>query len=298
MRKEPVAFYSEGMKLMGDVYLPDGLKAGEKRAGVVLCHGYTGVKDLYLPDNARVLTEAGYVVLTFDYKGWGDSEGPRGRLDPYGRVADARAAVTFLSLRPEVDASRIGVFGTSYGVATVVWLAAHDERVKCTVCSVGVGHGRRWMRSVRTPDQFADLLEASEKDRAEAVLTGKSAPGERDYILALDRKSAALAAEARKKNPAAVSSIPMEFIDETLQFNPEWVVDKIAPRPVLFVTTEDDRVAPPEETYALFERAGEPKKLVKLSGFGHYEIYSGAAFDALMREMIAWCEQWIPPRAG
>jgi cephalosporin-C deacetylase-like acetyl esterase len=296
MRKEPVTFYSEGMKLVGDVYLPDGLKAGEKRAGIVLCHGYTGVKDLYLPDNARVLTERGYVVLTFDYKGWGESEGPRGRLDPYGRVADARAAVTFLSLRPEVDAERIGVFGTSYGVATVVWLAAHDERVKCTVCSVGVGHGRRWMRSVRTPDQFADLIAASEKDRAEAVRTGKSAPGERDHILALDRKSAALAAEARKKNPAAVSTIPTEFIDETLQFNPEWVVDRIAPRPILFVTTVDDRVAPPEETYALYEKAGEPKKLVALSGFGHYEIYSGPAFDSLMREMVAFCEEWIPPR--
>jgi uncharacterized protein len=296
MRKEPVTFYSEGMKLQGDVYLPDGLKAGEKRAGIVLCHGYTGVKDLYLPDNARVLNERGYVVLTFDYKGWGDSEGPRGRLDPYGRVADARAAVTFLSLRPEVEPSRIGAFGTSYGVATVVWLAAYDERVKCVVCSVGVGHGRRWMRSVRTPDQFADLLEASAKDRAEAVRTGKSAQAQRDHVLALDRKSAALAAEARKKNPAAVSTIPMEFIDETLQFNPEWVVDKIAPRPILFVTTADDRVAPPEETYALHARAGEPKKLVELSGFGHYEIYSGPAFEALMREMVAWCERWIPPR--
>jgi pimeloyl-ACP methyl ester carboxylesterase len=296
MRKEPVTFYSEGMKLVGDVYLPDDLKAGEKRAGIVLCHGYTGVKDLYLPDNARALTERGYVVLTFDYKGWGDSEGPRGRLDPYGRVADARAAVTFLSLRPEVDASRIGAFGTSYGVATVVWLAAHDERVKCTVCSVGVGQGKRWMRSVRTPDQFADLMAASEKDRAEAVLTGKSGPTKREDVLAMDRKSAALAAEARKKNPAAVSDIPLEFIDETLQFNPEWVVDRIAPRPVLFVYTGDDRIAPPEETFALHARAGEPKKLVELPGFGHYEVYSGPAFEALMREMTAFCEKWIPPR--
>jgi hypothetical protein len=45
MRK-PVEFYSEGVKLDADLFLPDGLKAGEVRAGVVLCHGYTGVKDL------------------------------------------------------------------------------------------------------------------------------------------------------------------------------------------------------------------------------------------------------------
>ena len=74
----PIHFYSEGHKLVGDLYLPDGLKPGEQRAGIVLCHGYTGVKDLYLPDNARVLNEAGYVVLTFDYKGWGESEGTPG----------------------------------------------------------------------------------------------------------------------------------------------------------------------------------------------------------------------------
>ena len=60
--RQSIIFYSEGHKLAGDLFLPDGLKPGEKRAGVVLCHGYTGVKDLYLPDNARVLNEAGYIV--------------------------------------------------------------------------------------------------------------------------------------------------------------------------------------------------------------------------------------------
>ena len=74
--KHAVTFYSEGCKLSGDLYLPEGLRPAERRAGIVLCHGYTGVKDLYLPDNARVLNEAGYVALAFDYKGWETSEGP------------------------------------------------------------------------------------------------------------------------------------------------------------------------------------------------------------------------------
>ena len=115
--KKPVTFYSEGLRLSGDVYYPADLPPGEKRAGIVLCHGYTGVKDLYLPDNARVLTEAGYVALTFDYKGWGESEGPRTRLAPYSRVYDVQAALTFLGTLPEVDAERLGLYGTSYGGA-------------------------------------------------------------------------------------------------------------------------------------------------------------------------------------
>ena len=93
--KRPAEFYSEGVKLRGDIYRPDDLQAGEKRPGIVLCHGYTGVKDLYLPDTAQTLNHAGYVVMTFDYKGWGESDGPRSRLAPYSRVLDVQAAMTF-----------------------------------------------------------------------------------------------------------------------------------------------------------------------------------------------------------
>ena len=115
MSATPATFFSEGCKLVGDLYRPADLQSGDTRAGIVLCHGYTGVKDLYLPDNARVLTEAGYMVLAFDYKGWGESEGPRTRLAPYSRVADVQAALTFLGAQPEVDEKRLGIYGTSYG---------------------------------------------------------------------------------------------------------------------------------------------------------------------------------------
>ena len=127
--KKPVSFYSEGVRLVGDLYYPDDQRPGERRAGILLCHGYTGVKDLYLPDNARALNEAGYVAMTFDYKGWGESGGARSRLAPYSRVADARAALTYLGTLPEVNSERRGIYGTSYGGATVVWVGAVDPRV-------------------------------------------------------------------------------------------------------------------------------------------------------------------------
>lgn len=292
--KRPISFFSEGFRLSGDLYLPDNSAAGERRAGIVLCHGYTGVKDLYLPDNARVLNEAGYVVLTFDYKGWGASEGPKSRLAPFGRVADVQAALTFLGLQPEVDPDRLGLYGTSYGGATVVWVGAIDARAKCIVSVVGVGHGGRWMRSVRRPDEWVDLLARSKADREKRVLDGSSQFVDRGEILLADRQSAELAAAARARNSAAINNLPLEYIDETLSFHAEWVVDRIAPRPILFITSNDDRLVPPEESAALFAKAGEPKRLVVLNGVGHYEVYAEPAFAQVMAETTAWFRQHLP----
>ena len=95
----PVAFYSEGTKLAGDLYLPQG--RSKRSPAVLLCHGYTGLKRLYMPDVAKHLCMSGIAALAFDYKGWGDSEGPALRLAPYGRVADAAAAERMIAAAVE-----------------------------------------------------------------------------------------------------------------------------------------------------------------------------------------------------
>ena len=294
--KRPVEFYSEGFKLRGDVYTPDDLSPGEQRAAVLLCHGYTGVKDLYLPDNAESLNRAGYVAMTFDYKGWGDSEGTRNRLAPYSRVMDVQAAMTFLGCQPEVDQERIGLYGTSYGGATVSWVGAVDQRAKCIVSVVGVGNGARWMSRVRRVDEWFDLLERSAEDRVKRATTGRLEYVDRSEILLPDRQSAELAAAARRNNPAAVGTIPIEYVDDTLGFNPEWIVDKISPRPILFITSDNDRLVLPEESEQLYAHAKEPKKLVVLRGYGHYEVYAEPAFSEVMSETLAWFGEWLPAR--
>ena len=291
--KRAVEFYSEGFKLVGDIYVPDGLPSGEQRAAVLLCHGYTGVKDLYLPDNAKTLNDAGYVVMTFDYKGWGESEGTRSRLAPYSRVADVQAAMTYLGIQPEADADRIGLYGTSYGGATVSWTGAVDQRAKCIVSVVGIGHGARWMSRVRRVDEWFDLQERSKEDREKRASTGESEYVDRSEILLPDRQSAELAAAARRNNPAAVGTIPLEYVDDTIGFNPEWIVDKISPRPILFITSDNDRLVLPEESEQLYAHAGEPKKLVVLKGYGHYEVYSEPAFSEVMGETLEWYGEYL-----
>ncbi len=291
--KRAVEFYSEGFKLVGDIYVPDGLPSGEQRAAVLLCHGYTGVKDLYLPDNAKTLNDAGYVVMTFDYKGWGESEGTRSRLAPYSRVADVQAAMTYLGMQPEADADRIGLYGTSYGGATVSWTGAVDQRAKCIVSVVGIGNGARWMSRVRRVDEWFDLQELSKEDREKRASTGESEYVDRSEILLPDRQSAELAAAARRNNPAAVGTIPLEYVDDTIGFNPEWIVDKISPRPILFITSDNDRLVLPEESEQLYAHAGEPKKLVVLKGYGHYEVYSEPAFSEVMAATLEWYGEYL-----
>ena len=283
-----VSFFSGDHRLAADLYLPDGLAPDDARAGIVLCNGYTATKDLYLPETAAVLNEAGHVVLSFDYIGWGQSEGPRNRLAPFGRVMDAHAAVTFLAEQSVVDEARIGVLGWSYGGATAIWLAAVDARVGSTVSIGGVGDGGRWMRSVRDADEWAALMARSAVDRSARLRSGRSELVTRPEILKLDPDSARISATTRKSRKGAGDDIPLAFIDETLAFNPEWVVDRISPRALLLITGENDLIVPAAESEALYARAGEPRKLAVIEGAGHYDLYTDEPFEKVMGEALAW----------
>ena len=285
--KESISFFSEGTKLAGDIYLPDGPSDGPA-AGIVLCGGYTGVKEIYAPDFAARLADAGYASIAFDYKGWGSSEGPANRLDPHGRVWDAFAALTVLADRDDVDSSRIGVLGWSYGGATAIWLAATDPRVRCVTAVVTIGNGRRWMEGVRSSEEIAALNDRTTGDRLNRVRTGHSEPAPPPSVLQMSEREKGLWAAARADSAVDPAPVPLEFIDETMAFHPEWVVDKIAPRPLLLIATELDGVTPPEESRKLHEVAGEPKKLVMIPNCGHFEVYAGAPFDQACTETVGW----------
>src|SRR6516164_2039722 len=117
MNQRTVNFFSEETRMEGDLFLPVDLKANERRPGVVLCHGFTGVRSLILGDYAKAFAQAGFVALTFDYRGYGGSEGIRRRLIPMEQIDDIRNAISFFETLPEVDPDRIGLWGTSFGGA-------------------------------------------------------------------------------------------------------------------------------------------------------------------------------------
>ena len=55
-------------------------------------------------------------------------------------------------------------------------------------------------------------------------------------------------------------------------------------------------LVPPQESEAMYARAGEPKKLVVLKGVGHYEVYGDAPFGRVMDETLAWYRTQLPAR--
>ena len=55
MSRRPAGFYSDGLRLDGELYLPDDLEPGERRPAIVTCSGYQGLKAIH---PARFATNA------------------------------------------------------------------------------------------------------------------------------------------------------------------------------------------------------------------------------------------------
>lgn len=280
MEKE-VTFYSAGFKLFGTFYFPDTMRSGEKLPTVLCCHGLRANRKVILPDFARAFNKQGYAAFIFDYRGFGESEGKKNRLISKERDEDIINATTFLGLQPEIDATRIALFGLSYGGANVISTGAADARTKAIVSVVGFGDGDRWLRNSRRLWEYWALRKRIDKDRERRVLTGSS-----EYV---DTYEILVPTPAEEKFysgsgqiAALKTELPLETADDILSYKPEAVAHLIAPRPVLVIGAELDYLTGFEECVSIYEKAREPKQLHILPGISHYETYS-QGFDTVMR---------------
>lgn len=291
--EQKVRFFSEGVPMAGVLGIPDGLSPGERRGAIVFCHGFSMVKEIWLPENARRLREAGYVTLTFDYRSFGESGGePRQRLIPLAQVADIKNAITFLETRDEVRADRIGLYGTSFGCGNVSYVAGTDERVRCTVGTAGPGDCERVYRSGPKFDEFMEKVRAA---RARFVATGEVTYLSSARLMARDPGTAAKLEATAVEFPGWRGEVTFESLLDIVAFRPESVVDRIAPRAVLWIHPEKDGLVPLFEAQSLYAKARQPKKLVVLEGMEHASIYEGAGRDRVIQETLAFFREHMPP---
>lgn len=265
-----VSFFSEGHRLDGLLFSPDDVKPGEQRPGVVLCVGYTYLKTMVMPDIAKILTKLGYVALTFDYRGFGDSDGPRWRLIPNEQVNDARAALTFLADQPYVDPERLAVIGISLGGSNAVTVGAVDARIKAVVAIEPMGDGRRWLRSLRRYAEWMDFEDRLAADRLQRVKTGASESVDPHEIAIPDSASKAFLDAVANEFPQMQCKVPLETADALIEYSPESVVHRIAPRPLLLIHGRRDQMVPVEESISLAQAAGQSAQLDLIPDMEHF----------------------------
>jgi len=116
-RAEPVEFMTEDQLELGAWFVPPaGPPSGYT---VIVFNGNAGHRG-YRATLAQRLAERGMAVLLFDYRGYG---GNPGLPHEQGLARDARAALSYVRSRPDVDSRRIVFFGESLGTAVAVALA-------------------------------------------------------------------------------------------------------------------------------------------------------------------------------
>ncbi len=280
---ENAFFESAGSKVAAHLYLP---QKDTKVPGIVMCHGFAGVKELLLPNFAQRFAAHGYAVLTFDYRGFGQSEGEPGRLLPKLQIEDIINALAFMRSHPQVDLDRIALWGTSFGGANAIFAAAQDGNIQSMAVQLTFGNGQRVVTRGQSEEEKSNLYALIEKMEARKARSGKEMMVPIHKVLS-DPQSKAFYDSHVEQFPALKIKIPMLTVAETIKHKPELIIGKVK-APILFTAAGQDAVNPVEESMILFEKANEPKELFMIEEATHYEVYSGAYFEQAIAKQLAW----------
>jgi dipeptidyl aminopeptidase/acylaminoacyl peptidase len=144
----------DGLDISNQLFLPPDLREGERRPALIFVHG--GPVRQMLPGYHYMqfyhwayafnqwLASEGYVVLSINYRGgvgYGNSfrRAPVTNRRGNSEYQDVLAGAYYLQQRPDVDASRIGIWGLSYGgLLTAQALARNSDIFVAGVDMAGV----------------------------------------------------------------------------------------------------------------------------------------------------------------
>jgi alpha-beta hydrolase superfamily lysophospholipase len=264
---ESIRFFSDGQRLDGELWCP-----GRTPSGVVIaCSGYLGLKGLQPARFARALVPRGYACLCFDYRGFGFSDGERGRLVPEEQVEDIRAAVDYVQHREETAASPVILLGWGLGGALVIAEAAHDRRVSAVVAVNALADGYRTTRALHDDDSWHRLMARLDADRGKRIRYGRSGLIAAFDVVRLQGATRAYVENELYKDSSFGFPITCEASERLLRFSVEHLVGKISPRPLFLAHGTANDLYSPHEAERLYELAGEPRELHLLKGAGHSE---------------------------
>lgn len=269
MVREDVEFRSlDGTPLAAWLYLPD--RGGGPFPAIVLSHGFGAVKEMALDRYADVFCAAGFACLVYDHRNTGSSGGKlRGEIDPWQQVSDMSDAITYAGGRSEVDAYRIGLWGTSYSGGHSLVVAATDRRVKCVVSVVPTISGRQNTIRALTTDGYAAFVRDVNDERAarqrgeEPRMIPISVEGDESY-----EWSKVAGAGTTYVNACTLLSRAFRA-----GYEPGAYIAAISPTPLLLALTTHDTKCLTDLQLQAYSAAHEPKRLEMFPG-GHYAPYT------------------------
>jgi uncharacterized protein len=158
MRAEAIEFPSAGGICRGVLYRTER-PSGERPGVVILAHGLSGTRLTQYDRRARRLVQDGVAVLDFDPRFVGTSPGtPRQRIDAFAWLDDLRAAVAYVRSRDDVDAQRVGLYGSSLGGGLSLAVAVEDPGIRAVALDVPAIDG---MRATPSPARSRPALLAA-----------------------------------------------------------------------------------------------------------------------------------------
>ncbi len=290
-----VTFESHGINCAAWLYRPDS--GSEPHPVIVLGHGLGAVKEMGLDAYAERFTAAGFICLVFDYRHFGGSGGePRQLLDIDRQLEDWSAAIAYAKTIEGADPGRIGLFGTSFGGGHVIITAANHPEVAAVVSQCPFTSGRASAPTLGIRG-LAKVTALATRDLAAA------AAGQPPVLVPLAGKPGSGAL----MNAADVIPGYLGLVPEGLGF-----INGVAARvgakiplhvpgtrvkdvqcPIMFSICDNDSVAPagPTAKYA----AQAPKGEIVHYPFGHFEIYTGAAFERAIVDQTDFFVRHLKP---
>jgi len=298
MARRDIEFDAEGVILRGWFHPAD--IGGGAAPTVVMAHGFSAVKEMYLDRYAEAFAAAGLSALVFDNRNFGASDGePRQEIDPWAQVRDYRHAITYAGTLPDVDAGRIGIWGTSYSGGHVLVVAAIDRRVKAVVSQVPLVSGQANFRALVRADfidglraQFdADRLARFEGNPPAMVPVVQEDPLAPSALPTPD-SYAWFTQTHELRAPSWRNEVTLRSVEMFTEYEPITYMPFISPTPLLLLPAGNDVLTPTDLAIAAYEEAREPKRLRILPG-GHFDAYvdgfgvsSGAARDWFVEHLV------------
>ncbi|MGG1220759.1 alpha/beta hydrolase [Priestia endophytica] len=288
VNKKKVSFKNQyNMEVVGNLFIPKGLKKNTKNPAIIVGHPMGAVKEQSANLYAQKMAEKGFVTLSLDLSFWGASEGqPRNAVSPDIYAEDFSAAVDFLGTRSFVDKDRIGVLGICGSGSFAISAAKIDPRIKAiaTVSMYDMGAANRnGLKHSQTLEQRKNILEEAAEQRY-VEFTGGETKYTSGTVHELNENSTAIEREfydfyrtsrgeytPKGSSPELTTHPTLTSNVKFMNFYPFEDIETISPRPMLFIAGENAHSREfSEDAYKL---AGEPKELYIVPGAGHVDLY-------------------------